>query len=46
MVACSGSLAATGSASNTGTTPGVYIISVTGTSGAATATTSVAVTIE
>jgi hypothetical protein len=46
MVACGGSLAATGSASNSGTTPGVYVIAVTGASGASTASTSLTVTIE
>jgi hypothetical protein len=46
MVACGGSLVATGAASSEGTTPGVYVITVTGTSGATTATTSVSLTVE
>jgi hypothetical protein len=46
MVACGGSIVATNAASSNGTTPGVYVITVTGNSGATTATTSVTVTIE
>jgi hypothetical protein len=46
VAACGGSLVATGAASSGGTTPGAYVIAVTGTSGATTATTSVTVTVE
>ena len=46
LVACSGSLVAPGAAASSGTTPGVYVIAVTGTSGATSATTSVTVTIQ
>ena len=50
MIACSGSLAATGTGSgaaqSAGTTPGIYTITVTGTSGATTATTNMALKVE
>ncbi len=50
MIACGGSLAASGASGDgsqsTGTTPGVYSITVTGTSGATTAATSVILTVQ
>jgi hypothetical protein len=46
MVACSGATAAVSSTASSGTTPGTYTITVTGTSGATTATASVPLTVE
>ena len=46
LVACSGSLAPSGTSSSAGTTPGLYTITVTGASGATTASANVALTVE